>query len=1523
MKRSMILFSLMVLLLKWLPAQVPKITGYEYWYDDNYANHVSQALVPVVAADVNTSFPASSLSVGIHRINVRFTDDSPKKSIPSSFLFYKSTGNQAVNGLISGYEYWFDQNYGAKVSVSTGNITSLDLNTMFNATTLPGGLHTLNFRVKGAAGSSLVTSNLFYKSELAVAGENLTSYEYWFDENYAGKVVTALGNVAETNIFVNLNVNGLSAGLHTLRFRARGTSKSSLVTSYLFYKSVNDVVVRNLVALEFWFDDDPGTMDTLQIQPNVPVLALLDTLKTTYLPIGLHKINYRFRDSKILHSLTITDEFQVTNCIPYAAGTITGLVSVQKGQTSVVYSIPKIKNALGYAWTLPAGATIVSGGNTRSITVNFTCDALSGNIGVHGVNPCGSGTGMTLPVTVQPLQLPTLAGTSSVCAGTSGWVYTTESGRTNYTWSVSPGNTITAGGTITSPTATVQWNATGSQWIRVNYTDVYGCRSLTDTQFNVLVNPSPVPAITGSTSVCAGSTGNVYSTQTAMAGYLWTVSAGGTITAGTGTSNISVTWNTAGARTVSVNYTNANGCTAPVPTSYNVTVNPLPVPTVSGPASACISTTGNVYSTQPGMSGYQWTVSAGGTITAGVGTSAITVTWSTLGAKTVAVNYINTNSCTATTPTVYSVTVNALPTPTISGPSTVCAASAGKVYTTQPGMAAYLWTVSAGGVITAGTGTNTITVAWNSAGAKTVTVNYNNANGCSAAIPAGYSVTVNPLPIPAVSGPASVCETSTGKVYTTQPGMTGYLWTVSAGGTITAGAGTNSITVTWNIAGAQTVSVNYTNANGCSAVTPTGYNLTVNPLPVPAISGPVSVCPASTGNVYTTQPGMTGYVWTISGGGTITAGAATNAITVTWNTAGSQNVSVVYTNANSCTSPIPAVFNVTVNPLPVPVITGPASACVSSSENIYTTQPGMTGYNWIVSAGGIITAGAGTNSITVTWVTTGSQTVSVKYIVTDGCQDFPATVVPVTVNPIPGPPALSGPSTVCEGTIKTYTTDPGKTNYTWAVSGGTIKSGAGTFKIGVQWNTVGTGSIVINYTNAFGCFASIPAGLNVTVNPLPAPVITGTTHSCINSTGNIYATEAGQDIYIWSVSPGGTVTSGGTINDDFVMVTWNTAGAQSVSVNYPNPFGCFAVTTTVLPVTIDPMPVPVPTVTGSAIVCTQSSGNLYMTEPGMNDYSWSVSSGGTIAGPSNGSSIAVTWNTSGVQWVGVTYSNANGCGANSPTILNVSVNPFPGTPGLITGAGQVVQGQAGVGYSLSVIPGATGYLWTLPAGATIVSGANTNNIVVDFSTNAVSGNISVHATNACGNGLESQVFNVQVVPTAVSLENISVGSGQTNCYGAAQTIYVAGSGTAFAVQNGGSATMVAGHNILYRPTTTVAPGGYMHGYITMNNQYCGIQPPPMVAIAAGAAEIVPAATGILFKVYPNPTTGSFTLEFADKYPSGTIDVAIYSMKGEKLSTYEMTGERSHVFSLSDRPSGLYFIHFLTGTKTETVKVIRQ
>ena len=208
---------------------------------------------------------------------------------------------------------------------------------------------------------------------------------------------------------------------------------------------------------------------------------------------------------------------------------------------------------------------------------------------------------------------------------------------------------------------------------------------------------------------------------------------------------------------------------------------------------------------------------------------------------------------------------------------------------------------------------------WNSGPGQSVGVNYANSFACYAASPTSLPVTVNALPTPTIAGPTPVCAGSTGNTYTTQAGMTNYIWSVSAGGTVTGGGGVgnNTVTVTWNTAGAQTVSVNYTNGNGCTAATPAVYNVTVNALPVVTIAGPTPVCAGSTGNIYTTQAGMSNYIWSVSAGGTITAGGglANSTVTVTWNTAGAQTVSVNYTNGNGCTAAAPTVYNVTVNAL--------------------------------------------------------------------------------------------------------------------------------------------------------------------------------------------------------------------------------------------------------------------------------------------------------------------------------------------------------------------------------------------------------------------------------------------------------------------------------------------------------------------------------------------------------------------------------------------------------------------------------
>lgn len=92
--------------------------------------------------------------------------------------------------------------------------------------------------------------------------------------------------------------------------------------------------------------------------------------------------------------------------IPGAAGTITGTTPVCQGETGVAYSVAPIADAATYSWTLPFGATITSGANTNSITVDYSTTALSGDIIVAGNNSCGGdGAESSLAISINPLPL--------------------------------------------------------------------------------------------------------------------------------------------------------------------------------------------------------------------------------------------------------------------------------------------------------------------------------------------------------------------------------------------------------------------------------------------------------------------------------------------------------------------------------------------------------------------------------------------------------------------------------------------------------------------------------------------------------------------------------------------------------------------------------------------------------------------------------------------------------------------------------------------------------------------------------------------------------------------------------------------------------------------------------------------------------------------------------------------------------------------------------------------------------------
>jgi hypothetical protein len=204
------------------------------------------------------------------------------------------------------------------------------------------------------------------------------------------------------------------------------------------------------------------------------------------------------------------------------------------------------------------------------------------------------------------------------------------------------------------------------------------------------------------------------------------------------------------------------------------------------------------------------------------------------------------------------------------------------------------------------------------------------------------AVVVNKLPVPAISGESKICKGAGETTYSTEVGMKDYAWTISGGGEITSGNGTNSIKVKWNNSGYQQVNVNYTNAAGCSAKQATSFNVTVNDLPATAgtITGPDQVCQGTQGVLFSIPiiENATSYQWSLPVGAEIVSGAGNNLIVVNFTEkASSGNIKV--NGTNSCGSGLSSpLFNLTLKPVP-------AAAVISNKgDTLYSNAP--SGNQW-------------------------------------------------------------------------------------------------------------------------------------------------------------------------------------------------------------------------------------------------------------------------------------------------------------------------------------------------------------------------------------------------------------------------------------------------------------------------------------------------------------------------------------------------------------------------------------------------
>lgn len=495
-----------------------------------------------------------------------------------------------------------------------------------------------------------------------------------------------------------------------------------------------------------------------------------------------------------------------TSVLPTTA-TLNGSVNANGATTNVFFDYGLTAS---YGTTVSGVPPTVSGNSFTPVTAALT-GLLPGNTyhyRARAVNSEGSSNGADSTFTTPPdaplavtLAAAPVTSTGATLNGTINANGASTMVRFEYGLTAAYGTTVagvpgTVTGNANTPVSATISGLTTDLWYhyRVYAINVVDTTFGLDTTFFTSSCPMPgVPGpISGPDTACANSLGNVYSVDSISyaVSYLWTVPAGSVITAGANTNSITVTiGTTSGNVTVQGVDTCGNGPIGILP----ISVVPAPVPTITGPDSMCVNSGYYNYLTEAGMTGYIWTISAGGTITYGQGTNQIQVMWNSSGAQSVSVNYQGQTGCYAGSPTVFPVTVNEVPDPagTITGTSALCAGSTGVSYSVAPIVNAntYVWTLPAGATIASGDLTPSITVDFAlSASSGDITVYGNNICGNGPVSPA-FPVTVYaipPTPVIALSGDTLTSSAPAGNQWyldgTAIPGATNQIYVATQNG---------------------------------------------------------------------------------------------------------------------------------------------------------------------------------------------------------------------------------------------------------------------------------------------------------------------------------------------------------------------------------------------------------------------------------------------------------------------------------------------------------------------------------------------------------------------------------------------------------------------------------------------------------------------------------------------------------------------------------------------------------------------
>jgi len=186
------------------------------------------------------------------------------------------------------------------------------------------------------------------------------------------------------------------------------------------------------------------------------------------------------------------------------------------------------------------------------------------------------------------------------------------------------------------------------------------------------------------------------------------------------------------------------------------------------------------------------------------------------------------------------------------------------------------------------------------------------------------------------------------------------------------------------------------------------------------------------------------------------------------------------------------------------------------------------------------------------------------------------------------------------------------------------------------------------------------------------------------------------------------------------------------------------------------------------------------------------------------------------------------------------------------------------------------------------------------------------------------------VPVKTTITGLVVANGETHCSNASDSLIVAGGDSTVVLEEGSDNTFISGKSILFLPGFHARSGCSLIARITLDGTYCE-------SGSGGSFQYTNADNSVLsnngrnilnedrgsalFKVYPNPNNGRFTIELnkALREP----EISLYNASGSKVyHSKTISGNRIGV-ELPGLQKGIYFLKFFSGGKKETRKIIIQ